>query len=136
MPLSIDDKIELHELAARYGDIVDDRDWQALDTIFTEDAVFEVVKLVTLNGRAEIKRYMDEDGRHPLAHLITNIHTQQSGDDIRLLSRGVFPISSAVDSTERGDAGHRVFYGSYYDEVVKTAVGWRVAKRIFSARRM
>ncbi len=130
MPLSTDDKIELHELAARYGDIIDDRNWQALDTIFTEDAVFEVVKLVTMNGLAEIKRYMDEEGRHPLAHLITNIYTQEDQHGVRLFSRGVFPISS-----ESKNAGHRVFYGSYYDVVVRTAPGWRVSRRTFSAKR-
>ncbi len=136
MPLSTDDKLELHELAARYGDIIDDRNWQALDTVFTEDAVFEVVKLVTLHGRAEIKRYMEEDGRHPLAHLITNIHSREDDDGVRLLSRGVFPISSASGSSDKGNAGHRVFYGSYYDEVVKTAAGWRIVRRTFSAQRM
>ena len=131
MPLSTDDKIELHELAARYGDVIDDRDWQALDTIFSEDAVFEVIKLVTMNGLAEIKRYMAEQGRHPLAHLITNIHTQQDKHGVRLFSRGVFPVGA-----EETNAGHRVFYGSYYDVVVRTAAGWRVSRRTFSARRI
>lgn len=34
MILSVGDKLELHQLAARYGDIIDDRNWPALDTIF------------------------------------------------------------------------------------------------------
>lgn len=131
MTLLIEDKIELHELAGRYGDIIDDRNWPALDTVFTEDAVFEVVKLVTMNGLAEIKRYMDDEGRHPLAHLITNIHTAEDDDGVSMLSRGIFPINSADDN-----AGHRVFYGSYYDRVVKTPAGWRVSRRTFSAKRM
>ena len=38
--LSIADKLELHELAGRYGDAIDDRAWERLDHIFTEDAVF------------------------------------------------------------------------------------------------
>ena len=33
MALSIEDKLELHELAGRYGDIIDDRNWSALDTV-------------------------------------------------------------------------------------------------------
>lgn len=90
-PLDLEDRLDLHELAARYGDIIDDRDWQALDRVFTEDAVFEVIDLVCMEGLAEIKRYMHDEGRHPLAHLITNIHVVQDADDIRLRSRGVFP---------------------------------------------
>jgi len=130
-PLKLEDRLALHELAARYGDIIDDRDWQALDAIFTEDATFEVVGLVHMDGLAEIRRYMHEEGRHPLAHLITNIHVAQDADGVRLLSRGIFPISSQGEGP-----GHRVFHGSYYDRVVKTPAGWRVKKRIFSSARL
>jgi hypothetical protein len=38
MPLSLEDKIELLELPARYGDAMDDRNWPALEAIFTQDA--------------------------------------------------------------------------------------------------
>lgn len=130
MPLTLQDKIYLHELAARYGDIIDDRDWPALGTVFTEDAVFEVVDLVTMRGLAEIMRFMAEEGRHPLAHLITNIHVEEEPQNVRLFSRGIFPIAS-----RGGEAGRRVFYGSYYDWVVKTPVGWRISNRIFSTNR-
>ena len=130
MSLSIEDKLELHELAGRYGDIIDDQNWPALGSIFTEDAVFEVVALVTMKGLPEIMRYMAEDGRHPLAHLITDIHVEERSDCVRLLSRGIFPIIS-----DGAGAGHRVFYGSYYDEVCKTAKGWRISHRVFSTRR-
>jgi hypothetical protein len=131
MTLSIEDRMELHELAGRYGDIIDDRDWPALDTVFTPDAVFEVVGLTIMRGLADIKRFMIEEGRHPLAHLITNIHVEEGTGGVRLLSRGIFPISS-----RDGGSGHRVFHGSYYDDVVKTPDGWRVRNRIFSAERI
>ena len=36
---------------------------------------------------------------------------------MQLRSRGVFPINSPD-----GGPGHRVFYGAYYDEVVKTCL--------------
>ncbi|MCB1730233.1 MAG: nuclear transport factor 2 family protein [Halieaceae bacterium] len=130
-PLDLEDRLDLHELAARYGDNIDDRDWQALDRIFTEDAIFEVVDLVRMEGLAEIKRYMHEEGRHPLAHLITNIHVAQDADGVRLRCRGVFPISAPG-----GGPGHRVFHGSYYDRVVKTSAGWRIKERTFSAARL
>ncbi|HEU5338151.1 MAG TPA: nuclear transport factor 2 family protein [Sulfuricaulis sp.] len=38
MPLSLEDKIELLELPGRYGDAMDDRNWPALEAIFTQDA--------------------------------------------------------------------------------------------------
>jgi hypothetical protein len=130
MFLSIEDKIELHELAGRYGDIIDDRNWPALDTIFTGDAVFEVVGLVRMEGLAGIRRFMETEGRHPLAHLITNIHVREEEGQVRLLCRGIFPVSG------EGGPGRRVFYGSYYDRVVHTAAGWRISHRVFSTGRL
>ena len=51
--LTLEDKLELYELNARYVDAMDDCDWHALSSIFTQDAVFEVVGLVTMNGLSE-----------------------------------------------------------------------------------
>ncbi len=131
MAISIQDRLDLYELAGRYGDLVDDRNWAGLDAVFTAEAVFEVVGLVTMEGLGRIRQYMENEGRHPLAHLITNIHVREEGGQVTLLSRGIFPISSRKEGP-----GHRVFYGSYYDRVVRTAAGWRVSYRIFSTNRL
>ena len=130
MNISIEDKIALHELAGRYGDIIDDRNWSALDTVFTEDAIFEVVDLVKMEGLAGIKHFMENEGRHPLAHLITNIHVREEPGRVTLLCRGIFPIPG------NEGPGNRVFYGSYYDEVARTPAGWRITHRIFSTKRL
>ena len=129
--LTLEDKLELYELNARYVDAMDDRNWHALSSIFTQDAVFEVVGLVTMNGLSEIQHFMAEEGRHPLAHLITNTHFSISSERIEMRSRGIFPIDDTIK-----EAGHRVFYGSYYDSAVKQEEGWRINHRIFSAKRI
>ncbi len=129
--LTLEDKLELYELNARYVDAIDDCDWQALASIFTRDAIFEVVDLVTMNGLSEIQYFMAHEGRHPLAHLITNTHFSVSSKKIEMRSRGIFPIDHSTKT-----AGHRVFYGSYYDSVIKFREGWRINHRIFSATRI
>ena len=40
--LTTADRVEIHELPGRYGDAIDDRNWAALDTVFTQDAVFDL----------------------------------------------------------------------------------------------
>ncbi|MBK7730843.1 MAG: nuclear transport factor 2 family protein [Gammaproteobacteria bacterium] len=132
MELTVEDRLALHELPGIYGDAVDDRNWAALDQVFTEDAVFEVIGLVTMTGLAEIKRYMDQEGQHPLAHLMTNIHIEVNDTGVRLYSRGIAPISGG--SVE--GVGYPIHFGSYYDEVVKTPSGWRIRNRVFSAKRL
>ncbi|MDA3033185.1 MAG: nuclear transport factor 2 family protein [Actinomycetota bacterium] len=62
MSISTDDRLELHELPGRYGDAIDDRDWPALDRIFTTDAVFDMTDLGIdpLVGLAGTASYYDQ----------------------------------------------------------------------------
>lgn len=59
-----------------------------------------------------------------------NIHAEVEGDGIRLYSRAIFPIPM------REGGGSRIVFGSYYDDVVKTADGWRVSHRLYSSERI
>ena len=130
--LTVADRLELHELPGIYGDAIDDRNWQDLDRVFDADAVFDVCGMVIMKGLAEIKRYMEEEGQHPLAHLMTNIHIAVDDTSVKLFSRCIAPIS-------RGDLpgeGYPIHFGSYYDDVIKTEVGWRIRHRVFSSKRL
>jgi hypothetical protein len=124
--MDIADRIELHELPGRYGDAIDDRDWARLGEIFTDDAVFDLTDLgePCLDGLAEIKRYMDEDAKHPRAHLMTNIYVDETPEGARLYFRIVALLPERVVGT-----------ASYYDEVVRTSAGWRVRHRVITRRR-
>ena len=132
MKLSIEDRLELHELPGRYGNIIDDRDWPRLGEIFTDDAEFRVIGLVEMIGLEGIKRYMDSDAApHPNAHLMTNIFVDVQDGVVKLHTRAILPVSAGD-----GERGDRVIHGSYYDEVVKTTQGWRVKNRVFSQTRL
>ena len=124
--MDLADRLELHELPGRYGDAIDDRDWDGLARIFTEDAVFDLTDLGAprLEGLAEIRRFMDEDAEHPLTHLMTNIYVDEEPDGVRLSFRIVALMPE-----------RRVGTASYYDRVVKTAEGWRVQDRVITRRR-
>jgi len=120
------DRLELHELPGRYGDAIDDRDWDRLGQIFTDDAVFDLTDLgePRLEGLAEIKRYMDQDPRHPRTHLMTNIYVDETPAGARLFFRIVALLPDRLVGT-----------ASYYDEAIKTPAGWRVKNRIITLRR-
>jgi 3-phenylpropionate/cinnamic acid dioxygenase small subunit len=120
------DRLELHELPGRYGDAIDDRDWRALDRIFTADAVFDLTDLGVplLVGLPEIKRFMDEDAQHPKTHMMTNIYVDETDAGAELNFR--------IVALQRGGLAGTA---SYYDDVVKTAAGWRVQHRVVTLRR-
>jgi SnoaL-like domain len=124
--IDIADRLELHELPGRYGDAIDDRAWDRLDDVFTSDAVFDLTDLggPRCEGLAEIKRYMDEEADHPRTHLMTNIYVDETPSGAQLRFRIVALLG-----------GGKVGSASYYDDVVRTPAGWRVANRVITLRR-
>lgn len=118
--LNLGDRLELHELAARYGDLIDARDWAGLDRVFTEDAVFDLSEVdgPRLAGLDAIREHM-QGARHPHAHLIVNVYVD-AGPPVELRSR----VLGILD-------GRRVGSGWYRDTVVRTGRGWRVQCRDF-----
>jgi hypothetical protein len=120
------DRLELHELPGRYGDAIDDRDWDRLDDIFTADAVFDLTDLggPRCVGLAAIKQFMDEFDAHPKTHLMMNIYANETVNGAELRFRIIALFS-----------GGKVGTGSYYDDVIRTTEGWRVRNRVVTRRR-
>lgn len=124
--VTVADRLELHELPGRYGDAIDDRHWDRLDTIFTPDAVFDLTDLGAprLEGLEAIKAFMDTEAEHPRTHTMTNIYVDEADDGVELRFRIIALLGQG-----------RVGTASYYDNVVRTADGWRVAHRVVTLRR-
>jgi hypothetical protein len=124
--MEIADRLELHELPGRYGDAIDYRAWERLDDIFTADAVFDMSDLggPSCEGLAAIKVFMDRDAQHPRTHMMTNIYVDETPTGVQLRFRIVALLG-----------GGKVGTASYYDDVVKTPAGWRVAHRVVTRRR-
>ncbi|ONH28689.1 nuclear transport factor 2 family protein [Pseudofrankia asymbiotica] len=118
--MDLADRLALGELPARYGDLIDDRNWRDLDQIFLADATFEIPGQV-LDGLAEIRAFMVQ-ARHPRTHIMTNIYVDETPDGVILRFRLV---------GMRPDG--RISSGRYRDVVVRRPDGWRVARRVFTA---
>jgi ketosteroid isomerase-like protein len=114
------DRLALHELPGRYGDLIDDRDWDGLSRIFTEDATFEVPDQV-LDGLEGIREFM-RGANHPRTHLMTNVYVDETpeGTIVRFRIVGM-----------RRDG--RIISGRYRDVVVKGDDGWRVVSRVYTS---
>jgi 3-phenylpropionate/cinnamic acid dioxygenase small subunit len=124
--LTVADRLEIHELAARYGTAVDDRDWDGLAAVFTVDATFELVGFGSIDDRYEgldAIRALMEKGSHPVAHHVTNVMVEQTGDVVRLRSK-------IVGTLARGGAGS----ADYADVLRLTPAGWRIARRVVTLR--
>ena len=117
--MDLADRLALHELPGRYGDLIDDRDWDGLSQIFLEDATFEVLGDV-LEGLDGIRDFM-RGANHPRTHLMTNVYADETSEGVILRFRII---------AMRRDG--RIVSGRYRDLVVKTDDGWRVASRVYT----
>ena len=124
--LTTADRVEIHELPGRYGDAIDDRNWTALDAVFTQDAIFDLTGVGSrvCNGLDDIKLFMASEAAHPRTHLMTNIYADLDAQGFMLRFRIVALIGKGLTAT-----------ASYYDRIIKTADGWRTYHRYVSSRR-
>lgn len=110
----------IHEVLARYGDVVDDRRWDDLGLVFAPDAEFHVVNTdATMIGPSGIAERFSRI-RHPIGHHITNTEIGEPDADGRVRVRSKF-----ITVRSSGNAGT----GVYDDVFAPGPDGWRIVAR-------
>jgi SnoaL-like domain len=118
--LGIEDRLEIHELAARYGNVLDRYNWDDLDLVFTEDAVLELWTpegmAHRVTGLAAIKERIAVTLHGLVTHHVTNVEVGVDDDGVSLF----FKIAGFGPRGHGGSADYR-------DMVRKEADGWRIS---------
>jgi ketosteroid isomerase-like protein len=124
----VSDRLELEDLVHAYSHAVDARDWDALDALFTADAVVDYTEMGGPRGDlASTKAFLAQV--MPLMtttqHLVATSRFAVDGDAATGRSICFNPMGVAVDGRP-----HTFFCGLWYrDRFVRTADGWRFAER-------
>jgi 3-phenylpropionate/cinnamic acid dioxygenase small subunit len=120
------DTLEIHQLLARYGHAIDDRDWTAFAALFIPDAVIDYTQVrapEVLRGIDAILEFF-RVVNHPSAHHVTNIVVTETDGAVRVRSKWFAPYTRATHHPNRW-AG-----GVYDDVVVRTEDGWKFAEKV------
>lgn len=122
--LNADDVIEIEQVIAEYGHIVDNNRWGRAHLVFAQDFVYDFSAFDRPNiyGVAELREALKT--RKVYSHHSTNVsvvetsegHARVHSKYIGFPSEG-FPIS-----------------GDYVDDFVRTESGWRLVRRSSSVR--
>jgi ketosteroid isomerase-like protein len=125
----ISDRLEINELLIRYSHALDTQDWDALERVFTDDAVIDYTEMGGPRGGVRATREFLESTMPQFKsyqHLVANTVLEIDGDTAT--ARTICHNPMVID---QGEGKTHVFYcGLWYcDTLVRTAQGWQIATR-------
>lgn len=122
------DRIEIEELLVRYSRAIDSRDFDTLETLFTEDATFDGGPLGCPTDAAAIRAMIEGTlmGLDATQHLVGKSLIELHGDEAEVRT---YLISQHIRESAPGPVKHYFLGGEYADRVVRTPDGWRIAYR-------
>ena len=122
-----DDRTVLVELLADFAAATDGREWEAIAALLTDDCL-----AYGAHGPAAVVRRMQDHlgGVGPTQHLLGNHRVTVAGDGARTLTYGRV---HHVGAGPKAGAFYECL-GEYDDHWVRTAAGWRLARRSFQIR--
>lgn len=122
------DREEIVQLINLYGFAMDTQRWDLFDRIFTEDVDADYGATSHWTDRAQFKR--DFGGFHEVfdatQHVMTNHLVTVEGDTAAVHTYGSWRLIRHA----AGDPPVWDGTGYYDDQLVRTAEGWRIAKRV------
>ena len=126
----ISDRIEIHDLLVRYSHAIDTRDFDALDEIFTPDALIDYSAMGGAKGSVpEIKDFLRKAMRQftGFQHMIANSMIDLHGDE----ASGRTICHNPMVMTKPNGETHVFTCGLWYlDRLVRTPKGWRIRERV------
>lgn len=134
----LSDRLEIDDLLTRYASALDDKDWDRWASCFTPDADLDYTAAGGVAGKLpEVRAWLEQviPGFPMTHHLVTNKEVRIDGDRATCRSSLINPMGVPDGETLM------VFLetGHYHDEMVRTADGWRISKRVekptFSTRK-
>lgn len=125
----ISDRLEIHDLLARYSEAIDGHDFAALDDLFTPDAVIDYTEFGGPRGDlASTKHFLAKvlPAHSGHFHLVGSTVIEVTGNRASVRSICHNPMLLA-----EADGASRIYFcGLWYrDTMMRTPEGWRISER-------
>jgi hypothetical protein len=124
----ISDRFEIQQLLIDYSTAIDQRRFDDLDRVFTEDAYIDYRAMGGIDGRfGEVKAWLAQvlPNFPAYAHMLGNFDVRIDGDAASSRTICFNPMVLG------GDKNQILFCGLWYeDEFVRTPEGWRMSRRV------
>jgi 3-phenylpropionate/cinnamic acid dioxygenase small subunit len=124
-----DDHRNISNLLVRYATGIDRRDWPLFRTVFTDDCELDYGEIGAWKGVDAVTEFMTQ--AHAMAgHTLHRLSNQAIAVDGDTAAARTYVDALIMMSDNRSGVNG---IGVYDDEIVRTAGGWRIARRKFTA---
>jgi hypothetical protein len=128
---ALQDRLDIHELLARYARGVDTKDWDLYRSVFTDDAHIDYSSAGAAAGtRDEVTAFLEAAFEAiPWAqHYITNVEIDLDGDTAHVLAMFFNPMQ-LPGMNQPSSCG-----GFYHHDLVRTPDGWKSRRLVEESR--
>ena len=126
----ISDRLEIQQLFTDYASAIDQKNFDALDVVFTADAYIDYRAMGGIDGRfPEIKAWLAQvlPNFPNYFHLVSNVALKIEGDRASSTIVCFNPMHVNLPDGK----SQVMFLGLWYhDKLVRTAQGWRMSERV------
>jgi len=126
----ISDRLEIQQLFTDYASAIDQKNFDALDVVFTADAYIDYRAMGGIDGRfPEIKAWLAQvlPNFPNYFHLVSNVALKIEGDRASSTIVCFNPMQVNLPDGK----SQVMFLGLWYhDKLVRTAQGWRMSERV------
>lgn len=127
---AVSDTLEIHDVLYNYAWACDNRDWELLRSVFTDDARLDYSSAGgPAGGPDETCAWLEESlSQIQIEHVVSNIQVRLDGD--RATVRAMFHCTVLIADSQMTTGGY------YHDEVRRTADGWKLSSLVEDNRWM
>lgn len=121
MPLTVEDRVEMMELVARYNQAIDSGDAEGYAATFTEDGVFQIAGQPEVRGREQLIDMVQRLGPRNSRHWVNNIVIDGDGDSATMKCYLAVLRDRQITST-----------GKYVNILVRVDGSWKFLRRDYT----
>lgn len=133
----ISDRMEIREVITRYTRAIDTRQWDGLDSVFTDDAILDysavdgpadvlaVARPWVIQGLSGFARY-----QHTIGQIAIEFEPAAVGGAPQRAKATAYFINPMVSVQPDGSESFLEVGGYYHHEMVRTENGWRSARMV------
>ena len=124
----ISDRMEIEQLLIRYCHAIDERDWDAYRSVYTDDAIIDDIGAGPGNTVGQMVEFLQNALKKVvlIQHAISTSRVDIDGDTANAKTVCHCPVV-----LDRGDGQTEMYFQGlwYEDELVRTIDGWKISKR-------